>query len=96
MSSSLKSEEFYTRFYEQLLESTSWPSVYVFKFIVPTSEKKINTLTHMFQSLNPQIATKKSSNGKYTSITLKAKVESPDMVIKKYKQVSEIEGIISL
>jgi putative lipoic acid-binding regulatory protein len=96
MSSSLQSEEFYTRFHQQLLESTSWPSIYVFKFIVPSNEEKINTLTRMFQTLSPQIATKKSSNGKYTSITLKATVDSPDLVIKKYKQVSQIEGIISL
>ena len=96
MSSSLKSEEFYTRFHQQLEESTAWPSLYVFKFIVPSSEEKINMLTRMFQSLSPKIATKKSSNGKYTSITLKATVDSPDLVIKKYKQVSEIEGIISL
>lgn len=96
MSSAQKSEEFYERFHQQLLESTSWPSLYVFKFIVPTSQEKINRLTRMFQSLAPKMSTKMSSNGKYTSITLEAKLDSANHVIEKYKQVSEIEGIISL
>jgi len=96
MSSSQKSEEFYKRFHQQLSESTSWPSRYVFKFIVPTSEDKINQLTHMFQMLAPKISTNVSSNGKYTSVTLEAQIASADLVIEKYKQVSEIEGIISL
>lgn len=96
MSSSQKSEEFYKRFHQQLSESTSWPSVYVFKFIVPTSEEKINRLTQMFQLLAPKMSTKSSSNGKYTSITLETKLDSAEHVIEKYKQVSEIDGIISL
>jgi hypothetical protein len=30
-----KDDPFYERFHQQLLESNTWPGVYVFKFIIP-------------------------------------------------------------
>lgn len=43
------------------------------------------------------ISTKQSSKGKYTSISINLKMNSPDQVIEKYKEVGEkIDGVISL
>ena len=36
-----KTEEFYIRLKGELEESTSWPSSYLYKFIVPTDTEKI-------------------------------------------------------
>jgi len=34
---STKSEDFYSRFKDQLLESQDWPGIYIFKFIVKST-----------------------------------------------------------
>lgn len=35
-----KTEEFYIRLKEELEQSTSWPSEYLYKFIIPTDPQK--------------------------------------------------------
>lgn len=42
------------------------------------------------------IKTNQSKNGKYTAVSINVKMKNPDAVIEKYKEVSSIEGIISL
>ncbi|MEP1856103.1 DUF493 family protein, partial [Nonlabens ulvanivorans] len=42
------------------------------------------------------IDNKVSSKGTYTSISIKVTMKSPDAVIEKYKEVGEIDGVISL
>jgi len=39
---------------------------------------------------------KQSKKGTYTSVSITVHMENPDAVIKKYKEVSHIEGVISL
>jgi hypothetical protein len=36
-----KTTEFYERLKQQLIEDTTWPSPYLFKFIVPSKLEKI-------------------------------------------------------
>ena len=90
------SEEFYGRLKEQLLENTNWPSNYLYKFIVPTDEVKIKMIQDIFDVKGAVIESKKSKNGKYTSVSITVNLKNPDEVIKKYKEVSVIDGIISL
>ncbi|WP_420399382.1 DUF493 family protein [Flagellimonas sp.] len=91
-----KSEEFYSRLKEQLLENSSWPSKYLYKFIVPTDEDKIEQINAIFDNTGAVIESKKSKKGTYTSISVTVQLESPDAVIAKYKEVSQVEGVISL
>ncbi|MEX0361661.1 DUF493 family protein [Flagellimonas sp.] len=91
-----KSEEFYSRLKEQLLENSSWPSKYLYKFIVPTDEDKIEQINTIFDNTGAVIESKKSKKGTYTSISVTVQLESPDAVIAKYKEVSQVEGVISL
>ncbi|HMB63600.1 MAG TPA: DUF493 family protein [Eudoraea sp.] len=91
-----KSEEFYARLKEELLKNTSWPSDYLYKFIIPTDTDKINLIHNIFDNTGAVIEYKQSRQGKYTSISVTVNLKNPDEVILKYKEVGKIEGVISL
>lgn len=90
-----KTEEFYIRLKEELNNTSKWPSEYLYKFIVPTDVKKIEALENAFDNMGAVIKTQQSKAGKYTSVSVNVMMESPDEVVKKYIEVSSIEGIIS-
>jgi len=91
-----KSDEFYKKLKIQLAETTKWPSNYLYKFIVPTEGGKIEQINNIFDNTGAVIEFKKSKKGKYTSISITVNRENPDAVIEKYKEVGEVEGVISL
>jgi putative lipoic acid-binding regulatory protein len=90
------SDEFYKRLKEELLRTTSWPSDYLYKFIVPTDAEKISTIENIFNNTGAVIETKKSSKGKYTSLSVTVHLADPDAVIRNYLEVAKVEGVISL
>lgn len=97
MESEKNPEEFYDKLKIQLEETSSWPSVYLYKFIVLTNKSKINQIHVIFDNMGAVINTKESKNGKYTSVSVNVKMEDPDAVVAKYKRVGkEVEGVISL
>ena len=89
-------DAFYARLKEQLLEDTTWPANYLYKFFVPTDQEKIDSITRIFDNTGAVIDSKKSKKGTYTSVSINVNLADPDAVIEKYKAVSEIEGVISL
>lgn len=90
-------EEFYKKLKTQLADTAIWPAIYLYKFIVPTDTGKINEIEIIFDNLGAVITTKKSKNGKYTSLSINVRMKNPDHVIAKYKEViSKVEGVISL
>ena len=91
-----KSEEFYGRLREELLINSSWPSDYLYKFIVPTDKQKISQIQKIFDNTGAVIESKKSRKGKYTSLSITVNLKGPDEVIEKYKEVGQVEGVISL
>jgi len=89
--------EFYANLENKLSKTSNWPSAYLYKFIVPTSEAKIKKLVDIFDNLGAVINTKQSSKGKFTSVSIHLKMNNPQDVITKYKEVGKkIEGVISL
>lgn len=90
------SDEFYARLKEQLLDDTKWPADYLYKFIIPTDAEKSTQINGIFDNTGAVIQSKKSKNGKYTSISINVRMLNPDDVIQKYKEVSQVEGVISL
>lgn len=91
------SEDFYKKLKTQLEETTSWPSPYLYKFIVPSDKPKIEQIEGIFDNLGAVINTKQSRNGKYTSISINVRMDHPDAVIEKYKEVGDkVDGVISL
>ncbi|MFV0564468.1 MAG: DUF493 family protein [Flavobacteriaceae bacterium] len=92
-----KTEEFYSKLREQLYGTASWPSEYLYKFIVKSNTDKITALEDIFNNMGAVISTQASKNGNYTSISVNLNMKDPDAVIEKYKEVAEkIEGVISL
>jgi len=89
-------EDFYERLRQQLWENTTWPSKYLYKFIVPTDKDKIEQVHGIFDNTGAVIESKQSKKGTYTSISITVLLKNPDEVIKKYKEVTVIDGIISL
>ena len=91
-----KTEEFYHRLKEELINSTMWPSEYLFKFIVPTSEENILKVEDAFNCMGAVIKTTKSKTGKFTSISVDITAQDSQEIIDKYQELSTIEGIVSL
>ncbi len=88
--------EFYSNLKVKLEESLNFPSVYMFKFIVPGDLKKVAEVEALFNTKTSQVSTKQSSTGKFISVTAKEVMNSSDEIIAKYRKAEHIEGLISL
>ena len=89
-------EEFYSRFYDQLSQSQSWPGIYLFKFIVKSESDNLIKLKSIFSTKKAFFYEKKSSKKKFTSLSIKVNLNSPKEVIEIYKVCSKLKGIIAL
>ncbi|MBR9831877.1 DUF493 domain-containing protein [bacterium] len=88
-------EKDYDNLKNKLEKDFSWPSVYMFKFIVPSDNQKIALVEKEFGD-EATINIRQSSGGKFTSITVKELMLNPEEVIKRYQKLDRIEGIMSL
>lgn len=96
MSESNKERDFYIRLKAELEKSEQWPTQYLYKFIVPTDEEKIRVIEEIFDNQGAVIEKRTSATQKYTSLSIHVLMEDADAVIRKYKEVSVVEGVISL
>jgi putative lipoic acid-binding regulatory protein len=97
MSNSENQDAFYKKLKSQLYETNSWPSEYLYKFIVKSDIHKIAEIEAIFNNMGAVIHTIESKNGKYTSVSINVLLRDPESVIIKYKEVIEnVEGVISL
>ena len=80
---------------KKLEETLTYPSVYMFKFILPADNRKIALVENMFGE-DAEIYTKESDKGKYISITVKSVVVSVDDIISIYEKAAGIEGVMLL
>jgi putative lipoic acid-binding regulatory protein len=78
-----------------LNEQESWPTVYMFKFIVPADNRTIAIVESKFSD-EANITLKASSTGKYYSITVREVMFSVDSIIDKYKEMEGIEGLMAM
>tara|TARA_B110000046_G_scaffold64168_1_gene71659 strand:+ start:159 stop:422 length:264 start_codon:yes stop_codon:yes gene_type:complete len=77
------------------LETTDFPQVYFFKFIVPNTSDNVAKVSTLYAA-DTQVQMKTSSSGKFISVSAKQVMLSADEVIQIYNKASNIEGIISL
>ena len=82
-------------FKAKLLETTTFPTVYMFKLIVPSDNRSIALAENLFGA-EADIHTKESDKGKYTSITAKQVVVNVDEILEVYKKAGEIKGAMIL
>ncbi len=79
----------------RLNEIHRWPSIFMFKFILPSDEARITQLKLIFGE-SAEFKERLSAHGKYTSVTVRAMMLDADSIFDRYKQAAAIEGIISL
>lgn len=79
-------------FREKLEQHYSWPSLYMFKFIVPSGKEE--DLKKLFP--NHSFTEKNSNQGKYVSVTMQIMASSSDSVIEVYQKAAAVEGLIAL
>lgn len=89
-------EEFYATLKERLDGVYNFPADYLFKFIIPNDHSKLTDIYKVFDGIHYTTANKDSKTGKYVSVNLNAFVLDSDQVIKIYKEVSKIKGVIML
>jgi uncharacterized protein len=88
--------DFYERLKVELDNNTTWPSVYLFKFIVPSENDNVFQVENAFNRMGAVIKTTKSKTGKFTSVSIDVTMNNAQEIINKYMEVSTIKGIISL
>lgn len=91
-----KTEDFYTSLKEKLEATHDFPEDYLYKFIITNEESKLTEIYRAFDEIKYTITSRDSKNGKYTSVSINAFVLDADQVIKIYKEVGKISGIIML
>jgi uncharacterized protein len=79
-------------FKEKLEAQSSFPILYMFKFIVPNGKE--NEIAAILP--NNKMTLKTSSKGTYVSATIKAMMPSSDAILEVYDKAAEVEGVISL
>ncbi|MFB6457821.1 DUF493 domain-containing protein [Chitinophaga sp. Hz27] len=89
-------EDPYQNLRSLLQQSLTFPTTYVFKFIVKAEEDKIAALKAIFANKKNTITTTDSSGGKYKSFTVNAYVQDEEEVIAFYKEASKVESVIML
>jgi putative lipoic acid-binding regulatory protein len=80
---------------EKLESFHKWPSLYMFKFIIPNEGDKLAQVKAVF-SEKVEYATKESSSGRFVSLTVKEMIMDADSVFDRYERVGQIGGVISL
>ena len=88
----MKEDKSRINFKEKLDDQYSWPSLYMFKFIVPKGKE--DEVIVLFPS--NEVSTKESKNGNYISVTAKVMMSSSEDIVRIYEEAYKIEGVISL
>jgi len=89
-------DDFYLAFKEKLENTHTFPTDYIFKFILSSDDSNIAKLYSIYEKADATFSTKDSRNGKYTSITIKVSVNDVNDIIIYYRQVATIDGIMML
>jgi len=77
---------------KERLEKMEWPSIYMFKFIVPVARE--GEIARIFG--DEKVFYKYSGKGKFVSITSKILIYTEGDIIDIYKKASQVEGVIAL
>ena len=87
--------EFYKSLKEKLDDQVEFPSIYMFKFIIPADNHKLALAESLFGD-EAIVTTRNSKTNKFISITAKEMMLSSTQIIEIHKKAEKIEGIIQL
>lgn len=82
----------YHKFKEKLDDHHTWPSLYMFKFIVPVD--KVDEIQQLFPKAD--IQSRYSRNKKYIGITAQLVMDSSEAVMHIYEKAHQVDGVIAL
>lgn len=85
-------KDWWDNFQKLLEDQIDFPSEYLFKFIVPSSN--LEALKNVFGHHPVQV--RESRKGNYVSVTARMEMHSSDEVIAVYSAAAEVEDVISL
>lgn len=85
----------YEKLRKLLLENKKWPMLYMFKFIVPNKEGKVDMVVSMLPK-HGTISYNHTKNLKHIAITCKASMKSANAIIEVTENIAAIDGVISL
>ncbi len=91
-----KTPEIYKKLKLSLDETMDFPSNYLYKFIIPKDDIKMNLIENIFNYGGAVITTRPSKTGKYISISVLIEMSSSDEIISKYVEIGKVKGVISL
>jgi putative lipoic acid-binding regulatory protein len=89
-------EAFYASLKEKLEHTHDFPEDYLYKFILTNDQSKLTDIYRVFEGIKFTMTNRDSKNGKYTSISINAFVLDANQVIKIYKEVGLIKGVMML
>ena len=81
--------------FKTLLENEKWPLRYMFKFIVPNQDGKVEMVKQLLPP-NGVMSYKNTPNLKYVSITCVTNMQSANDIIAVTTQAVSIEGVMAL
>ncbi len=79
----------------RLMEFESWPMKYMFKFITPNNNSKVDQIKALLPT-DGKLSFKHTSSLKHVSITCVAIMENADQIINITEKANKIEGVIIL
>lgn len=91
----MKTQEKYIKLKELLDDNKKWPLRYMFKFIVPNKDGKVELAKSLMPD-NGQLKFKHTASLKYVSMTCVTYMKTAEDIIALTQKLDEIEGVISL
>lgn len=79
-----------------LNENHEWPSLFMFKFVVPSENEKIAKTEALVSSETAEVRLRPSSKGNYTAVTIRVVMVSAQAVLDVYAEARKIDGLIAL
>lgn len=79
----------------RLMETENWPLKYMFKFITPNEDGKVEQIKALLPA-EGKVTFKHTANLKHVSVTCVALMESADQIIVITEKADKIDGVIVL
>lgn len=91
----METKEKYVKLKELLDENKRWPLKYMFKFVIPNQDNKVDTVKAMLPE-NAKTSFKHTKSLKYVSLTCVSYMKSANDIIKLTQKVEDVPGVMSL
>ena len=83
----------YIKLREILEDNDKWPMAYMFKFIAPNKDGKVQQVVNLFP-VEAKKSFKHTKNLKYVAVTCVLNMNSADEIISITEAATDIEGVI--